>query len=146
MATLAGTRDATIRDPVMDDNERNNGNSVNSSIETPDSTDYTYLQRSSSGRLSNFFRFFRKRRLQRTQVTGDFQFATAAQRQNPFRQPLRLYILAVFASLGAFIVGMDISLVSGAQIFYNSQFGLNTNYQGLTASGTLIGALFGSIL
>ncbi|GJQ11062.1 hypothetical protein GpartN1_g2853.t1 [Galdieria partita] len=149
MTTLAGTRGATVWNPVVEETEQpysTYSESSNPSMEASEFDENMPPQRSSSGRLSNFFRFFRKRRLQRTQVAGDFQFATAAQRENPFRQPFRLYILSIFAALGAFIVGMDISLVSGAQIFYNTQFGLNTNYQGLTASGTLIGALFGSIL
>eukprot|EP00871_Galdieria_phlegrea_P001555 jgi/Galph1/23/GphlegSOOS_G4880.1 len=107
--------------------------------------DRTGQDRVSSSRFSNFFRFFRKRRTQPSSVPGDWQFATAEQREHPFRQPFRLYVLTLFASIGAFIVGMDISLVSGAQVFYNTQFNLNTNYQGLTASGTLLGALFGSI-
>jgi len=148
MTTLTGTTTAVPRHRVIlvGTEQPNSSSYSDSSVQLSDFSHGSPPQRSASGRLSNFFRFFRKRRLHTTQVTGDFEFATEAQRENPFRQPRRLYIVAVFAALGAFIVGMDISLVSGAQIFYNTQFGLNTNYQGLTASGTLIGALSGSLL
>jgi len=75
------------------------------------------------------------------------EFLTEEEKQHPWRQPLKLYYLVAVAAMGALIVGIDISLVSGAQIEYLKHFNItNTNITGLLAAGTTLGALVGSML
>ncbi|KAK4522969.1 hypothetical protein GAYE_PCTG33G0859 [Galdieria yellowstonensis] len=75
------------------------------------------------------------------------EFLTEEEKQHPWRQPLKLYYLVAVAAMGALIVGIDISLVSGAQIEYLKHFKItNTNITGLLAAGTTLGALVGSML
>jgi sugar porter (SP) family MFS transporter len=75
------------------------------------------------------------------------EFLTEEEKQHPWRQPLKLYHLVAVAAMGALIVGIDISLVSGAQIEYLKHFNItNTNITGLLAAGTTLGALVGSML
>eukprot|EP00871_Galdieria_phlegrea_P001069 jgi/Galph1/1963/GphlegSOOS_G649.1 len=78
----------------------------------------------------------------------DDEFLTTEERQHPWRQPVKLYILVAFAALGAFIVGIDISLVSGAEIQFMYRFNIanKTNLLGLTTSATTLGALVGSLM
>ncbi|GJQ15479.1 hypothetical protein GpartN1_g7270.t1 [Galdieria partita] len=74
------------------------------------------------------------------------EFLTEEEKQHPWRQPLKLYYLVAVAAMGALIVGIDISLVSGAQIEYLKHFNVtNTNITGLLAAGTTLGALVGSM-
>eukprot|EP00871_Galdieria_phlegrea_P003177 jgi/Galph1/3860/GphlegSOOS_G2564.1 len=74
------------------------------------------------------------------------EYLTDEEKQHPWRQPLKLYYLVFVAALGALIVGIDISLVSGAQIEYLKHFKItSTNVTGLIAAGTTLGALVGSM-
>ncbi|GJQ15000.1 hypothetical protein GpartN1_g6791.t1 [Galdieria partita] len=76
------------------------------------------------------------------------EILTEEERMHPWKQTPRLFILVAFAALGAFIVGVDISLVSGAEIQFMYKFNIanKTNLLGLTTSATTLGALVGSII
>ncbi|GJD11362.1 Arabinose-proton symporter [Galdieria sulphuraria] len=75
------------------------------------------------------------------------EILTEEERLHPWKQTPRLFILVAFAALGAFIVGVDISLVSGAEIQFMYKFKIanKTNLLGLTTSATTLGALVGSM-
>ncbi|EME28969.1 MFS transporter, SP family, sugar:H+ symporter [Galdieria sulphuraria] len=58
----------------------------------------------------------------------------------------RLYVLSLVVAFGGCTVGIDISLVNGAQMFFVSRFHLNDSLHGLTSAATLIGAVIGSFM
>lgn len=58
----------------------------------------------------------------------------------------RLYVLSLVVAFGGCTVGIDISLVNAAQLFFVSRFHLNNALHGLTSAATLIGAVVGSFM
>jgi len=58
----------------------------------------------------------------------------------------RLYALSLAIAFGGCTVGIDISLVNGAQLFFVTRFHLDGTLHGLTSAATLIGAVVGSFM
>jgi MFS transporter, SP family, galactose:H+ symporter len=57
-----------------------------------------------------------------------------------------VYIAAIFAALGAFLLGYNTGVISGALIFIKHDFDLKTGAEGVVASGVLLGATVGAIV
>ncbi|GJQ14524.1 hypothetical protein GpartN1_g6315.t1 [Galdieria partita] len=64
-----------------------------------------------------------------------------------FRNPKRfMWFLAIFASIGGFLYGIDISLISGALLFMKVDLNLDTSQQSLVSSGMSLGGVAGALI
>eukprot|EP00871_Galdieria_phlegrea_P002551 jgi/Galph1/3297/GphlegSOOS_G1954.1 len=64
-----------------------------------------------------------------------------------FRNPKHfMWFLAIFASIGGFLYGIDISLISGALLFMKVDLHLDTAQQSLVSSGMSLGGVGGALI
>ena len=56
-----------------------------------------------------------------------------------------LYVIVLIASLGGFLFGYDLSLISGAIIFLKAEFALNPFWLGVVMGSAILGCPFGSL-
>jgi len=63
---------------------------------------------------------------------------------HPYRQPKVLYHLVIACSVAAAVQGMDESVISGAQLFYPEQFGINATISGRQRDSWLEGLVNGA--
>ena len=57
-----------------------------------------------------------------------------------------LYIFALVASLGGFLSGFDTGVISGALLFIEKSFDVNSYTLGFLVSSVSIGAIFGALI
>jgi sugar porter (SP) family MFS transporter len=62
------------------------------------------------------------------------------------RKPFLVYLIAMMAAVGGFLFGYDLSIISGAKLFIQPEFGLNESEVGLAMGSALLGCLFGPLL
>jgi SP family arabinose:H+ symporter-like MFS transporter len=62
------------------------------------------------------------------------------------RRPIRLYTITIVASLGGFLFGFDMAVISGVLPFVKTQFGLTATQEGLFVSSALLGCIAGVAL
>lgn len=73
--------------------------------------------------------------------------ATTDLRQRaPFDRKFYAFYIAFVASLGGFLFGYDLVIISGAQIFVRDQFGLTPQQFGFATSSALLGCIAGPFL
>jgi sugar phosphate permease len=64
-----------------------------------------------------------------------------------FKNPKKfMWFLAIFASIGGFLYGIDISLISGALLFMKVDLHLDTAQQSLVSSGMSLGGVAGALM
>jgi len=56
-----------------------------------------------------------------------------------------LYVVVLVAAVGGFLFGYDLSLISGAIIFLETEFGLNPFWYGAVAGSAILGCPFGPL-
>src|SRR5579871_26238 len=57
-----------------------------------------------------------------------------------------VYLAAIFAALGGLLFGYDTGVISGAELFFRSEFSLSTFALEVIVSGVLAGAAIGALI
>lgn len=59
------------------------------------------------------------------------------------RRPINLYVITIVASLGGFLFGFDMAVISGVLPFVKTQFNLTDAQEGWFVSSALVGCIAG---
>src|ERR1700726_2726550 len=78
-------------------------------------------------------------------MTTDSDFQNRAARGKPANQAF-VYLAAIFAALGGLLFGYDTGVISGAELFFRSEFNLTTFALEVIVSGVLAGAAIGALI
>src|SRR3984957_16070763 len=78
-------------------------------------------------------------------MTMDADLQNRAARGKP-ANPAFVYLAATFAALGGLLFGYDTGVISGAELFFRSEFSLSTFALEVIVSGVLAGAAIGALI
>lgn len=75
----------------------------------------------------------------------DIERSNAQLTAKPFKNPPIIYLMSILSAMGGFLFGYDTGIVSGAMVFIKDYFQLNSLWQELVVSITILGAWMLSI-